>query len=156
MNINATIIGQMITFILLVWFTMKLIWPYLMRAMEERAQKIADGLAAAEKGKHELELAGKRASEVLREAKHQASDIVALAEKRAAHIVDEAKGAAKQEGERLIAGARSQIDQEVYQAKEMLRQQVAALAMAAAEKILRREIDAKVHSGLLASIEKEL
>jgi F-type H+-transporting ATPase subunit b len=155
-NINVTIIGQMITFILLVVFTMKLIWPYLMRAMEERQKRIADGLAAAERGKHELELAGRRSSEILREAKHQAAEILANAERQSAQLIEEAKAAAKQEGERLIASAKAQIEQEVFRAKEALRQQVAALAVAGAEKILRREVDPKVHRDILAQIEKEL
>jgi F-type H+-transporting ATPase subunit b len=155
-NINATIIGQTITFVLLVWFTMKFVWPPLMKAMDERTKRIADGLAAAERGKHELELAGKRSTEVIRDAKQQAADIVANAEQQAAQIVEDAKTAAKSEGERLLIGAKAQIDQEVFRAKETLRQQVATLAVAGAEKILRREVDPKAHADILAEIEKDL
>lgn len=156
MNINATLIGQAITFAILVWFTMKFVWPPLMAAMEERAKRIADGLAQAERGKHELELAHKRASEVLHEAKSKASEIIAQSEKRASQVVEESKGTAKEEGERIIAAAQAEIQQEVYRAKEALRQQVADLAVAGAEKILRREIDAKAHANLLETIKAEL
>lgn len=156
MNVNLSLIGQMITFILLVVFTMKFVWPPLKKAMEDRAKTIADGLAAAERGKHELELAGKRSADALREAKQQASEIITHAEKRAGQIVEEAKGTAKVEGDRQLAGAKAQIEQEVFRAKETLRQQVATLAVAGAEKILRREVDAKAHADLLTSIKAEL
>ena len=155
MNINATLLGQAITFAILVWFTMRFVWPPIMKALEERTQRIADGLAAAERGRHELDLAAKRSAEVVREAKHQASDIIASAHRQAANIIEEAKAAAKAEGERLLAGARAQIEQEVVRAKEELRRQVARLAVAGAEKILRREVDAKAHADLLAAIEEE-
>lgn len=155
MNINATLLGQAITFAILVWFTMRFVWPPIMKALEERTQRIADGLAAAERGRHELDLAAKRSAEVVREAKHQASDIIASAHRQAANIIEEAKAAAKAEGERLLAGARAQIEQEVVRAKEELRRQVARLAVAGAEKILRREVDAKAHADLLATIEEE-
>lgn len=156
MDINASLLGQAITFALLVIFTMKFVWPPLTNMMDERAKRIADGLAAADRGKQDLELAEKRAADKLREAKQQATDIIAQAEKRAAQIVDEAKDVARVEGERLIAGAKAEIDQEVYRAKESLRAQVADLAVAGAEKILRKEIDASKHAGLLASIQAEL
>ena len=156
MNVNATIIGQLITFWVLIWFVMKYVWGPITSMMEARTKRIADGLAAGERGKHELELAAKRGSEVLQESKHKAAEIIALAEKRASEIVEEAKGNAKAEGERLIAGAKAEIEQEVYRAKEGLRQQVAELAVAGAEKILRREIDAKAHAELLSSIKNEL
>lgn len=156
MNVNLSLLGQMITFILLVVFTMKFVWPPLKKALEDRAKTIADGLAAAERGKHELELAGKRSGDVVREAKQHASEIIAQAEKRAGQIVEEAKGAAKTEGDRLLAGAKAQIGQEVFRAKETLRQQVATLVVAGAEKILRREVDAKAHADLLTSIRAEL
>ena len=119
-------------------------------------KRIADGLAAAERGKQELELAGKRAAEVLREGKQQVADIIAQAEKRALQIIEEAKHAAKAEGDRMIAGAKAEIAQEVSRAKEALRAQVAALAVAGAEKILRREVDAKTHADLLRAVEAEL
>lgn len=156
MNINATLLGQAIMFIMFVWFCMKFVWPPIMQALETRKKQIADGLAAGERGKHELELAAKRFTQVLQEAKQSAADILAQAEKRATEIVEDAKNTAKQEGDRLLAGAKAEIDQEVFRAKEALRQQVADLAIAGAEKILRREVDAKVHAELLASIKTEL
>ena len=156
MNINATLLGQTIMFIMFVWFCMKFVWPPIMNALEARKKQIADGLAAGERGKHELELAAKRFTQVLQEAKQDASEILAQAEKRATQIVEEAKETARQEGDRLLAGAKAEIGQEVFRAKEELRQQVADLAVAGAEKILRREIDAKAHAELLASIKTEL
>jgi len=155
-NVNATIIGQLITFWILVWFVMKYVWGPITAMMEARTKRIADGLAAGERGKHELELAAKRGSEVLSEAKQKAAEIIAQAEKRGGEIVEEAKNNAKAEGERLLTGAKAEIDQEVFRAKESLRQQVADLAVAGAEKILRREIDAKAHAELLTSIKNEL
>ncbi|MGQ0656925.1 MAG: F0F1 ATP synthase subunit B [Chromatiales bacterium] len=156
MNINATLIGQSITFFLFVWFCMRFIWPPLMRALAERRRKIADGLAAGERGKLDLELAAQRSAEVLREAKQQASEIIAHAEKRGAELIEEARAGANMEGERLLAAAKADIAQEVSRAKEALRGQVAALAVAGAEKILRREVDAKAHSDLLTAIKAEL
>lgn len=156
MNVNATIIGQLITFWILIWFVMKYVWGPITAMMEARTKRIADGLAAGERGKHELELASKRGSEVLVEARHKASEIIAQADKRAGEIVEEAKMNAKAEGERLLTGARAEIEQEVFRAKEGLRQQVAELAVAGAEKILRREIDAQAHAELLGAIKNEL
>jgi F-type H+-transporting ATPase subunit b len=156
MNINLTLLAQAVTFALFIWFTVKFVWPYLLRAIENRQKTIAEGLAAAERGKNELERAGKRSVELVREAKQQAADIVAQAEKRAAQIVEEAKAAAKVEGDRLIAGARAQIEQEVFQARESLRRTVAGLVVAGAEKILEREVDARAHADLLGALEKQL
>ena len=156
MDINASLLGQMITFAILVLFTMKFVWPPLTQMMDERAKRISEGLAAAEKGKHDLENAEKRAADKLRESKGQASEIIALAEKRAAQIVDEAKQAAKAEGERQLAAAEAEVEQVFARAKEELRQQVAVLAVAGAEKILRREVDAKAHADLLETIKAEL
>jgi F-type H+-transporting ATPase subunit b len=156
MDINATLLGQAITFAILIWFTLKFVWPPLLNAIEARRKTIADGLAAGERGKHELELAAKRSAEVLREAKQQAQEIVAQAEKHAAQLIEEAKGSAQVEGEKLIAGARSQIEDEASRAREALRSQVSALALKGAEKILRREVDAKTHADILTGIEKEL
>jgi len=156
MNINLTLIGQSITFAVFVWFCMRFIWPPIVNALEARRKTIADGLAAADRGKHELELAAKRASETLHEAKQKAAEIIAQAEKRSAQIIDEAKQAAKLEGDRQIAAARAEIDQEVFRAREQLREQVALLVMAGAEKVLRREIDAKAHAELLEAIKNEL
>ena len=156
MNITATLIGQTITFFLFVWFCMKLVWPPIMNALATRKQQIADGLAAGERGKHELELASKRATDNLRESKAKAAEVIAQAEKRAAQIVDEAKGVAKTEGDRLIVAAKAEIDQEATRARESLRESVATLAVAGAEKILRREVDATAHADLLEAIKKEL
>jgi|SRR3954447_8455880 F-type H+-transporting ATPase subunit b len=155
MNINFTLFSQAMAFAIFIWFTVRFVWPPLMRAIENRQKTIADGLAAGERGKHELELASQRSAEAVREAKHRASDIIAQAEKRAAEIVDEAKSAAKDEGGRILVGARAEVEQEVFRAREALRQQVAELAVAGASRILRREVDAKVHADLLASIKAE-
>jgi F-type H+-transporting ATPase subunit b len=156
MNINFTLFSQAAAFAVFIWFTVKFVWPPLMRAIEDRQKTIADGLAAGERGKHELELASHRSSDALKEAKQRASDIIAQAEKRASQIIEEAKGTAKDESDRIIVGAKAEVDQEVFRAKETLRQQVADLAVAGAAKILRREVDAKVHAELLTSIKAEL
>ncbi|MFC3531646.1 F0F1 ATP synthase subunit B [Vogesella facilis] len=155
MEFNVTLLGQAITFAILVWFTMKFVWPPLTNMMEERAKRIADGLAAAERGKQDLEAAEKRVADELRQAKQQATELVIAAEKRASQIVEEAKDVARTEGAKLVADAKAQIDQEVLRAKESLREQVAGLAVAGAEKILRKEIDAAKHADLLASIKAE-
>lgn len=155
MEFNATLLGQAITFAILVWFTMKFVWPPLTNMMDERAKRIADGLAAAERGKQDLEAAEKRVADELRQAKQQATELILAAEKRANQIVDEAKDAARTEGAKLVADAKAQIDQEVLRAKESLREQVAFLAVSGAEKILRKEIDAAKHADLLASIKAE-
>ncbi len=156
MNLNATLFAQCVVFFVLAWFTMRFVWPPLVKALDERATKIAEGLNAAEKGKHDLQLAEQRAADKLREAKAQAAEILALAEKRAGQLVEEAKNAAKAEGERQLAAAQAEITQLVSQAKEDLRLQVAGLAVAGAEKILRREIDAKAHAELLETLKAEL
>jgi F-type H+-transporting ATPase subunit b len=155
-SINATLIGQMITFALLVWFTMKYVWPPLLQALEERKKKIADGLASAEKGKHEMELAEKRATTLLREAKDQAADIVSLAQKRASELVDESKVAAKEEGERIKTAAQAEIEREIQKAKEGLRQQVAVLAVSAAEQILQQEVDKAKHKDIIDNLGNKL
>jgi len=156
MNINLTLIGQLLSFVVFVWFTMKYVWTPIMGALEERRKGIADGLAAGERGQHEQELAKERAKELLQDAKSQAADIVAQAQKRAAGIIDEAKGSARTEGERLITAARAEIDQEVNRAREQLREQVAALAVAGAEKILRKEINAEAHQDIVDALAKEI
>jgi len=156
MNINLTLLAQAVSFAILIWFTVKFVWPPLLNAVETRQKQIADGLAAGERGRHELELASKRASQDLHAAKEKASAIIAQAEKRAVEIIEEAKNNAKTEGDRILTGAKAEIDQEVNRAKEGLRQQVAQLAVAGAEKILRREIDAKTHSDMLNAIANEL
>ncbi|TXI20767.1 MAG: F0F1 ATP synthase subunit B [Nitrosomonas sp.] len=156
MNINFTLISQAIAFSVFIWFTVKFVWPPLLRAIEERQKNIADGLAAGERGRHELELASQRSAEVLKEAKHLASEIVSQAEKRSTEIVEEAKKTAKEESDRIIAGAKAEVQHEMFSAKEALRQYAAQLAIAGATKILRREIDAKVHADILVSIEEDL
>ena len=156
MDISATLLGQAIWFAIFIWITMKYVWPPMKRAMEQRQKQIADGLAAAERGRQDLELASKRADEVLREARTQAQEILSQAEKRATQVIEEAKGQAKTEGERIVVAAKSEIDQEVFRAKEALRKQVATLAVQGAEKILRREVDAKAHADLLNAVAAEL
>lgn len=151
-----TLLGQAIAFALLVWFTMKFVWPPLMQIIDERAQRIADGLAAAERGKQDLEAAEHRVAEELKKARQQATQIVSSAEKRASQMVEEAAEAARAEGARLVAEAKTQIEQEMLRAKEVLRSQVAELAVIGAEKILRREVDATRHADLLTSIKAEL
>lgn len=156
MNINATLLGQAITFAILIWFTMKFVWPPLNQAMQERAKNIADGLAAGERAKHDLEIAAKRSAEIIREAKEKAGEILAGGEKRASEIIEEAKAQAKVEGGRIVAGAKAEIDQEVFRAREQLRTQVSAIALAGAGKILGREIDAKAHNDLLEKLVAEI
>lgn len=156
MNINFTLISQAMAFAIFIWFTVRFVWPPLMRAIENRQKTIVEGLAAGERGKRELELVSQRSGDVVREAKQRASDIIAQAEKRAAEIVDEAKVAAREEGDRILVGAKAEVEQEVFRAKEVLRQQVADLALAGAAKILRREVDEKAHAELLASLKAEL
>jgi len=156
MNINLTLIGQSIAFFVFVWFCYKYIWPPMINALEERRKKIADGLAAAEHGRHEQELAEERAKEILREAKDQAGEIITRAEKRAAEIVEEAKGDARTEGDRLLTAARAEIGQEVNRAKEELRGKVVSIAVAGAGKILEREVDESAHADLLTRMAAEI
>lgn len=156
MNINFSLIAQAIMFALFILFTMKLIWPYMLRAIETRQKTIADGLAAAERGHRELEEASQRADQTVAEARGRAADILAQTERRATQLIEEAKSAAKGEGEREKAAAKAEIEQEFARAREQLRDQVAALAVAGAEKILQREVDAKAHSDLLESIRRQL
>jgi F-type H+-transporting ATPase subunit b len=156
MNINFTLIAQAIAFAVLIWFTVKFVWPPLLNAIETRQKEIADGLAAAQEGKSALEVAAKKSEATLNEAKQKATEIIGQAEKRATQIIEEAKGNAKAEGERILTGAKAEIDQEVNRAKEGLRAQVSALAIAGAEKILRKEIDGKAHSEMLSKLAAEL
>ena len=156
MNINFTLIAQAIAFAVLIWFTVKFVWPPLLKAIETRQKEIADGLAAAADGRNSLEVAAKKSEITLNEAKQKATEIIGQAEKRATQIIEDAKGNAKSEGDRILAGAKAEIDQEVNRAKEGLRAQVSALAVAGAEKILRREIDAKAHSEMLSKLAAEL
>jgi F-type H+-transporting ATPase subunit b len=156
MNITLTLFAQALSFAILIWFTVKFVWPPLLAAVEKRQKTIADGLADAERAKHDLEMAAKRSADILREAKEQAGEIVANGEKRASEIVEQAKAQAKVEGDRIIAGAKAEVDQEVFRAKEQLRTQVSAIALAGAGKILGREIDAKAHNDLLDKLVAEL
>ncbi|WP_018863328.1 MULTISPECIES: F0F1 ATP synthase subunit B [Thioalkalivibrio] len=156
MNINLTIIGQLLAFSVFVWFTMRYVWPPMSAALEERRKKIADGLAAAERGAKEQELAQERATEVIKEAKQQANEIMASAQKRATELVEESKTTAREEGERIKEQAHSEIEQEINRAKEDLRKQVSQLAVAGAEQILAKEIDAKAHGDLLKKLAAKL
>jgi F-type H+-transporting ATPase subunit b len=156
MNINATLIGQAISFAVFVWFCMKFVWPPVMAALEERKKKIADGLAAAERGKHEQELAEQRAKKVIHQAKEEAAGILAQAQKRASEIVEEAKEAAHAEGDRIVAAANAEIEQEVNRAKESLRGQVVSLAVAGAGKVIDRELDASAHDALLQDLVSQI
>jgi F-type H+-transporting ATPase subunit b len=156
MNLNLTLIAQAVSFALFIWFTVKFVWPPMLRAIEARQKTIADGLAAAEQGRRSLETSTRQAEDAVRDARSRAADILAQAEKRAAQIVDEARNAAKEEGNREKAAARAEIDQAVTRAREQLRDRVASLAVAGAEKILRREVDAKAHADLLEAIKRDL
>ncbi|MBI4986084.1 MAG: F0F1 ATP synthase subunit B [Rhodocyclales bacterium] len=156
MSINATLIGQMIWFAIFIWITMKYVWPPLQKAMAERQQQIADGLAAAERGKHDLELASKRSADALREAKDRANGITAEAEKRAREIVEAAKDAAKVEADKVYNSKLAELEQEAERARSALRERVAELAVAGAEKILRREVNAGAHADMLAALKQEL
>ncbi|MGD8380249.1 MAG: F0F1 ATP synthase subunit B [Gammaproteobacteria bacterium] len=156
MNITATIIAEGITFFFFIWITMKFVWPPLMKAMQERQEKIADGLAAAERGTRDLELAQERAAELLKEAREQAAEVLNQANRRSAQILDEAKSDARAEGERLVAAARAQIDQEISRARETLREEVAKIAVSGASRILEREIDAKAHAEMLDQLAGQL
>jgi F-type H+-transporting ATPase subunit b len=156
MNLNFTLVAQAVVFFAFIAFTLKFIWPYLLRAIEARQKTIADGLAAAEQGKRALEQSTKQADESLAQARGRVAELLAQAEKRATQMIDEAKTAAKEEGNREKAAAKAEIAQEVTRAREQLRDQVASLAVAGAEKILQREVDAKAHADLLNSIKKQL
>lgn len=156
MEINATLLGQLITFALLVWFIMKYVWPPITKAMTEREKKIAAGLEAAERSKRELEHAEHKALSIIRDAKLEATQIVEQAHKRFAQIVEEAKENARTEGERILAFAQDEIAREVNLAKETLRKQLASLAIAGAEKIISRNLDASAQTALLDEIVAEI
>ncbi|HYT98102.1 MAG TPA: F0F1 ATP synthase subunit B [Casimicrobiaceae bacterium] len=156
MNINLTLLMQAAAFAAFIWFTARFIWPPLMRAVDTRQKQIADGLAAGEQGRKELASAEKRIADMLTDAKSKAAEIVANGEKFKSETMDAAKTEAKAEADRMIAAAKAEIQQEVMRAKEQLRNQVADLAVAGAAKILQREVDAKAHADLLASIRTQL
>ena len=156
MNINLTLIGQMIAFVCFVVFCMKYVWPPILAAMAERETKISDGLAAADRASHDLELAKEKAVERLKDAKHEASGIIDSANKRAGQIVEEAKDTAIVEADRVKASAQAEIEQETNRAREQLRGQVAALSLAGAEKVLGAAIDQEAHAELVDKLAAEL
>jgi F-type H+-transporting ATPase subunit b len=156
MNINLTLLAQALVFALFIWFTAKLIWPPILRVMDERRKKIADGLADAERSAKSLDEARHIAAKLQAEARSQAQSIVADSERRAQGIVDEAKGHAKLEADRLVAAARAEATQAMQQAKSVLRDQVAVLAVAGAEQILKREVNAQAHAQLLNELKAKL
>jgi len=155
-NINATLFIQAIVFAILVWFTMRFVWPPITKALDERAEKIRDGLAAADKAKAELATANKKVDEQLAQTRNETTKLLADAEKRAAAIVDEAKKRAEEEGAKIVAAAKADADQQSTRAREALREQVAALAVKGAEQILQREVNASVHAELLGRLKTEL
>ena len=156
MNINLTLVVQMIVFATLIWGTMKWIWPQILSAMEERERKIAQGLAAAEEGEKELAQSRDKADAIIREARERANQIIDQAQHRANELVEQAKGAASQEGARIVASAQQQIELDTTRAKESLRREVAGIAVGAASKLLGREIDARAHADLLEQLAEEI
>ena len=156
MSLNATLFGMAAWFILLIWFAKAKIWPPLVAAMDERSRKIAAGLAEAEKGKSALAEGEKQKALMLKEAREQAADVKALNDKQIVASIEEAKAQAKAEADRIVAAAHAQIQMEMQKAKEQLREQVAVLAVAGAEKILRREVDAKAHADMLSQLKAQL
>ena len=156
MNINATLFLQAIVFAILVWFTMKYVWPPITKALDERAEKIAAGLAAADKAKSELSSANKRVEEELAKSRNESALRLAEAERRAQALIEEAKTKAAEEGKKIIAAAHAEAEQQTVKARETLREQVAALAVKGAEQILRKEVNAGVHADLLGRLKTEL
>ena len=156
MNVTATLFGQMGTFLVLVLFVMKFLWKPILNALEDRRKRIADGLAAAEEGRQELARSEEEAAKVLHEAREQASEIIAQAQRRGEEIVEESKAAARVEGERILVGARGEVEQESLRAREALRREVGRIALAGAERLLRREVDAEQHAELLGQLAEEL
>jgi F-type H+-transporting ATPase subunit b len=155
-NLNATLFAQFVVFFILAWFTMKFVWPPLMKALDERAEKIAAGLAAADRGKAEMAAAEKRAQAELTSARDEGQKRIIEAEKRAQSIIEEAKRTATEEGARIVAAAKADADQQVTQARDALRGQVATLAVKGAEQILKREVNAAAHADLLNQLKAEL
>lgn len=156
MNFNATLIGQMITFGLLVLFTMKYVWPPIMQAMQDRQKRIADGLASAERGVREQELAKAKAAQLLKEAKQQAAEIIAQAQKRANEMVEQSKHEGRAEGDRQLVAAKAEIEQEMQRAREQLKGQVVSLAIAGAGRVLKREVDEAANASLLDDLVAQL
>lgn len=156
MNITFTIIAQALVFLAFIAFTIKFVWPPMLRAIETRQKTISDGLAAADQGRKSLETSAKQAAEEIQAARDRAGEILGQAEKRAAQMIEAAKAAAKEEGGREKAAAKAEIEQDVSRAREALREQVAALAVAGAEKILQREVNAQTHAELLTQLKQEI
>lgn len=156
MNLNATLFAQMVVFFILWWVVAKFVWPPLVKALDERAIKIADGLAAADKSKADLEIATKRADQALADAKNEGAQRIAEAEKKAQINAEEIKTNAQNEAARIIAQAKSEADQQIIRARDALRNEVAVLAVKGAEQILRREVDQNVHTALLEQLKAEL
>jgi F-type H+-transporting ATPase subunit b len=154
--LNATLLAQICVFIILALFTMKFIWPPVVRALDERAARISEGLAEAERGRQSLAASSRQAAETVREGKEKAAETIAEAEKRAERIIAQAKADAQQEAEKVMAAARDEIGQEEARMRESLRGRVAELAVAGAEKILRREVDARTHADILATVGQDL
>lgn len=156
MNINLTLIGQAISFAIFVWFCMKFVWPPLTTALAERQKRIAEGLSAADKAQRELENSKQQVADELKAVKDQAAQLLDQAHRRASQMVEEARSQAQAEGERIKAQARDEIEQETNRARDALRAQVAALAVAGAEKILQAQVDAQAHSAMLNKLASEL
>jgi F-type H+-transporting ATPase subunit b len=156
MNFTLTLIAQAVSFAIFIWFCVRFVWPPILNAIEARQKTIADGLAEAERGRSSLADANKQTEVLLRDARARAHDLVAQAERAAAQRMEEAKGQAKAEADRIVAAAKAQIDQEVQSARQQLRDQVAALAVAGAEKILRREVDARAHADMLDRLKAQI
>lgn len=152
MNINATLFGQAITFAIFVWFTMKYVWPPMMAAMQERQKRISDGLAAADRGARALNEAREESEKALKEAREQAQEILAAANRQANEAIESSKTQAREEGERIVATAKAEIDTEINRARETLRREVGALAVAGATQILSREIDDKAHADIIDNL----
>jgi len=156
MNLNLTLIAQAVEFLVFLWFCKAFIWPWLMKKIEERQKMIADGLAEAERGRSSLADAQKQTEVILRDARNRAQELVTAAEKAASQRIEESKSQAKTEGDRLVAAAHAQIQQEVQAARQQLREKVAELAVAGAEKILKREVDAKAHADMLNQLKAQI
>ena len=156
MNLNATLIAQLVVFFILAWFTMKFVWPPIASALDERASKIADGLAAADKAKSELSSANQRVEAELAKSRTETAARLADAERRAQAIIEQAKASAVEEGNKIVAAARVEAEQQTLKARDSLRDQVAALAVKGAEQILRKEVNAGVHADLLSRLKTEL
>ena len=156
MNINLTLVMQAVAFAVFIWLSAKFIWPVMMGAIETRQKQIADGLAAGEQGKQSLANTERKIADMMTEAKQRSSEIIAQGDKLKNETIEAAKLQAKVEADRILAGAKAEIEQEIQRAREALRNQVADLAVAGASKILKREVDAKAHADLLAAIQREL